>query len=497
MGAEYLLEMKGISKGFQGVQALKGAQLCVRHGEVHALMGENGAGKSTLMKCLFGIYQMDEGEIYLDGKLVHFANPRQALSEGVAMVQQELEQVPNLSVEDNIWLGRYQRKGLFIDDARKHNDTVKIIRDLDMQVDPRRKIKDLSVSEKQMVDIVKAVSYNARVIVLDEPTSSLTETETEKLFTIIRRLKADGCGVIYISHKVDEVMEIADQVTILRDGEWITTQSTREITPHELMRLMVNREMNSRFPPKTNTVGDVVMRVEGLTSVYPPQIENVSFELHAGEILGVGGLVGAGRTELLETIFGLRKRKSGSVTLADGKQQVTGIHRNDGMVFLTEERRVTGIFPLLDIRWNTVASSLKMNRNKLGFISMKKVREHTQWSINAMKTKTPSMKTLISNLSGGNQQKVLFGRCLLTEPDIMLLDEPTRGIDVGAKYEIYQLMIDLASQGKSIIFVSSEMPELIGISDRILVMSNGRASGIIDSGEATQEMILHMATKYL
>lgn len=489
--------MKGISKGFQGVQALRDAQLRVRHGEVHALMGENGAGKSTLMKCLFGIYLMDAGEIWLDGKQVHFASPRQALNEGVAMVQQELEQVPNLSVEDNIWLGRYQRKGLFIDDARKHNDTMKIIRDLDMQVDPRQKIKDLSVSEKQMVDIIKAVSYNARVIVLDEPTSSLTETETEKLFAIIRRLKADGCGVIYISHKVDEVMEIADQVTILRDGEWITTQSTKEITPNELMRLMVNREMNSRFPPKTNTVGDVVMRVEGLTSVYAPRIENVSFELHAGEILGIGGLVGAGRTELLETIFGLRKRESGVVTLAGKGKQVTGVHRNDGMVFLTEERRLTGIFPLLDIRWNTVASSLKMNRNKLGFISMKKVREHTQWSIDAMQTKTPSMKTLISNLSGGNQQKVLFGRCLLTEPDIMLLDEPTRGIDVGAKYEIYQLMIDLARQGKSIIFVSSEMPELIGVSDRILVMSNGRAAGIIDSREATQEGILHLATRYL
>ena len=489
--------MKGISKSFPGVQALKGVQLRVRPGEVHALMGENGAGKSTLMKCLFGIYQKDEGEILFQGQSVDFANPSQALRAGVAMVQQELEQVPHQNVMDNIWLGRYPHKGPFVRDKEMYEKTVAVIRDFNMNIDPRTRINQLSVSMKQMVDIIKAVSYHARIIVFDEPTSSLTERETEALFEIIRRLKRDGCGIIYISHKIDEVLTIADRVTVMRDGMWVATEDTKDMSTETLIRLMVNREMENRFPPKHNTIGDVVLQVEDLQTFYPPHLNKVSFEARAGEILGIGGLVGSGRSELLESILGLRKLAGGKIRVRGKEIRSNRDARENRIAMVTEERRETGIFPLLDIRWNTVASSLKKNVNKLGFVSLAKVRENTQWAIDTLRVKTASQRTLIRNLSGGNQQKVLLGRCLLQEPDILLLDEPTRGIDVGAKYEIYQLMIQLAQQGKTIIFVSSEMPELLGLADRILVMSNARNAGILDGETATQEEILKLATRYV
>lgn len=498
MAVEYLLEMTGISKAFPGVQALKDVQLKVRPGEVHALMGENGAGKSTLMKCLFGIYIKDSGEIRFMGESVAFANPSQALNQGVAMVQQELEQVPNQSIMDNIWLGRFPQKGIFVDEKKMYEDTVRLLKDFDLNVDPKTKINQLSVSMKQMVDIIKAVSYDAKIIVLDEPTSSLTERETEALFEIVRRLRKEGRGVIYISHKMDEVLTISDKVTILRDGQWVATEDTRDMTTDVLIRMMVAREMNNRFPPKDNVIGqEVLLQVQDMETVYAPKLEAVSFEVHAGEILGIGGLVGAGRTEVLEGILGMRKRASGRI-LVNGRE-INTIHdaHKQGVALLTEERRETGIFPLMDIRWNSVASSLRNVLNRFGVISMAKVEKNTQWSIDSMHIKTPSQRTLISNLSGGNQQKVLLGRCLLNDPQVLLLDEPTRGIDVGAKYEIYQLMIDLAKKGKAIVFVSSEMPELIGLADRILVMSNGRCSGIIGAENATQEKILEMSTKYL
>ncbi len=497
MSSEYLLEMKNISKSFPGVKALDHVQLNVRPGEVHALMGENGAGKSTLMKCLFGIYQMDEGEIIFQGEPVRFSNPSQALKAGIAMVQQELEQVPQRNVMDNIWLGRYPCKGLFVDDKTMYEETAKIIRDFGMNIDPAERVNQLSVSMRQMVDIIKAVSYGAKIIALDEPTSSLTEKETAALFSIIDRLKAKGCGIIYISHKMDEVLKISDRVTVMRDGTWSATEEAKNLDVNTLIRLMVNREMNNRFPPKNNVVGAVALRVEQLETLYPPRLKDVSFEVHEGEIFGIGGLVGSGRSELLETILGLRKKSGGAVCK---KGKAINSRRNaieNGITLLTEERRETGIFPLLDIRWNTVVSSLDKNLNRFGLISPAKVRVNTDWAIKAMRIKTASQKTLISNLSGGNQQKVLLGRCLLNDPQILLLDEPTRGIDVGAKYEIYQIMIDLAKQGKTIIFVSSEMPELLGLADRILVMSNARCAGVVEGKEATQESILELATKYL
>lgn len=497
MASEYLLEMTDISKSFPGVQALKGVQISVKPGEVHALMGENGAGKSTLMKCLFGIYRPDDGEILFRGENVRFAGPNQALKAGIAMVQQELEQVQQRSVMDNIWLGRYPRKGFLVDDKKMYSETLKIIKAFNVDIDPKAKINSLSVSTKQMVDIIKAVSYDAKIIVMDEPTSSLTERETELLFEIIERLKSEGRGIIYISHKIDEVLRISDRVTVMRDGAWVATEETKDMTVDTLIKQMVNREMSDRFPPKDNTIGDVVLEVKNLSSVYSPRLEDISLEVRAGEILGIGGLVRSGRTELLEAIFGLRKIAGGTITIRGKTSEHKRAAKELGLALLTEERRATGIFPLLDIRWNTVASSLKKNHGKFGLMSMKKVTRNTKWAIDAMNIKTASMRTLISNLSGGNQQKVLLGRCLLNEPDILLLDEPTRGIDVGAKYEIYQMIIDLAKQGKTIIFVSSEMPELIGIADRILVMSNGRNAGILDAAEIDQKMIFQMATKYL
>ncbi len=483
---EYLLEMNNVSKGFPGVQALKDVQINVRAGEVLALMGENGAGKSTLMKCLFGIYKMDEGEILMNGNPVVIDNPRQALATGIAMVHQELEQVPHRNVMDNIWLGRYPKKGLLVDDKKMYKDTLEIINLFNMNIDPRTQVNHLSVSMKQMADIVKAVSYNAKIIVLDEPTSSLTEKETISLFKIVRQLKSEGCGIIYISHKIEEVIEISDRVTVLRDGKWVATENIEDIDSDKLITLMVNRELSNRFPPKDKTIEEkTLLKVENLSSVYDPKLKNISFEVHAGEILGIGGLVGAGRTELLESIFGLRTIESGSVYVEGRDILKSRKHaKHCGIALVTEERRETGIFPMMDIRWNTVSSSIEDNRDKLGFIALKKVEKNTQWAVDAMRIKTPTLKTLISTLSGGNQQKVLFGRCLLTEPNILLLDEPTRGIDVGAKYEIYQLMIELSKEGKAVVFVSSEMPELLGVADRILVMSNGSKAGILDTRDS-------------
>ncbi len=495
---ECLLEMINVSKSFPGVQALRDVRITVRPGEVHALMGENGAGKSTLMKCLFGIYKMDKGEIRINGKPVVIDNPSQALRSGIAMVQQELEQVPQRNVMDNIWLGRYPRKGILVDDKKMYKDTLEIINIFNMKIDPRDQVSHLSVSMKQMADIVKAVSYNATIIVMDEPTSSLTEKETGTLFEIIRKLKADGCGIIYISHKIDEVLAISDKVTVLRDGQWVATENTSDIDSGSLIKLMVNRELGNRFPPKNTQIGETLIRIEGVSTVYAPRLMDISFEVRAGEILGIGGLVGAGRTELLECIYGLRTMESGAVYV-DGKNLLRSRRniKSAGLTMVTEERRLTGIFPQMDIRWNTVSSSIEKNRGKLGFVSIKKVEKNTRWAVDSMRIKAASLKTLISTLSGGNQQKVLLGRCLLNQPRVLLLDEPTRGIDVGAKYEIYQLMIELAKEGKAVIFVSSEMPELLGVADRILVMSNGRNAGIVDAKDCTQETIITLAAKYL
>ncbi|MBF8983250.1 galactose/methyl galactoside ABC transporter ATP-binding protein MglA [Lutibacter sp. B2] len=494
-----LLEMINISKEFPGVKALDQVRLKVRKGSVHALMGENGAGKSTLMKCLFGIYKKDEGQIIFEGKEINFESSKQALDSGVSMVHQELNQVQSTTVMDNIWLGRFPKRGFFIDEEKMYNDTLKIFKDLDISVDPREKVGNLPVSESQMVEIAKAVSYHSKIIVMDEPTSSLTEKEVGHLFKIINALKDRGVGIIYISHKMEEIKQIADEVTIMRDGKWIATKDTDDITMDEIIKLMVGRDLTHRFPPKTNKPGDVILEVNNLTASYQPSIQDVSFTLRKGEILGIAGLVGAKRTELIESIFGARNVNSGEIYLNNKKLNNKNpyIAIKNGFALVTEERRATGIFGMLDISFNSIIANMDkyVKWNKL--LDEKQIKKDTDWVIDSMSVKTPSHKTLISSLSGGNQQKVIVGRWLLTEPEILLLDEPTRGIDVGAKYEIYQLMIDLGNKEKGVIMVSSEMPELLGITDRILVMSNGRVAGIVNTEETTQEEILKLSAKYL
>ncbi len=496
--------MLDIEKQFPGVKALDHARLQLRPGSIHALMGENGAGKSTLMKCLFGIYKKDAGSIRMNGKEINFTSPRNALDHGVAMVHQELNQVLYRSVMENMWLGRFPLKAGLVDHKKMYNDTKAVLDDLEIKVDPKAIIGTMAVSQRQMLEIAKAVSYNAKILVLDEPTSSLTSEEVEHLFRIMRRLCEQGVGIIYISHKMDEIKRISDEVTIMRDGQWISTDKTENLSTDDIIKRMVNREMTNRFPAKDNVPGDVLMEVSHLTGKYMPTCQDVSFGLRAGEVLGVAGLVGSRRTELLSTIFGIMARESGEIKL-NGKPISNKTPRQsikNGFAMLTEERRATGIFPYANILFNTVISNLGSYKKGL-LLSDKKMTADTDWSISSMHIKTPSQKTLIKNLSGGNQQKVILGRWLLTNPDVLLLDEPTRGIDVGAKYEIYELILQLAKQGKAVMMVSSEMPELIGICDRILVMSNGHMAGILERGKDfggiknEQETIMRLAAQYV
>ncbi len=496
--SDILLEMKNISKSFPGVKALDNVSLTVRSGTVHALMGENGAGKSTLMKCLFGINSGFSGEIFLEGKRVAFKNPKDALENGVAMVHQELNQATKRNVMDNIWLGRYPtRLGFITSEGEMYRRTRKIFDSLGISTDPRKIMSRMSVAERQMVEIAKAVSYDAKIIVLDEPTSSLTEREVGHLFKIIDTLKKRGCGIIYISHKMDEILKISDEITVMRDGKHIATEAAGDMTMEKIIKLMVGRELTQMFPEKTNTPGDVLLRVENLSSKHN-HVDDVSFYLRRGEIVGLAGLAGAGRTEVIENLFGISERLGGRLYL-DGKEVRNRSPREsirNGFALLTEERRATGIFGNLDIRENTTISSLRKHL-KLGFLSERSRRRDTAWSIGAMNIKTASQETEIRLLSGGNQQKVILGRWLLTEPEILMLDEPTRGIDVGAKFEIYQLIDSLAAKGKAVIVVSSELPELLGICDRIYVMSGGKIAGEVDAKDTTQEEIMTLAAKYV
>ena len=499
MDQNVLLKMEGITKTFPGVKALDNVSLTVDRGTVHALMGENGAGKSTLMKCLFGIYNKDKGHIYLNGEEIDFKSSKEALDNGVAMVHQELNQALKRSVMDNIWLGRYPKiGGIAVDERKMYKDTMAVFKELEINVDPHRIMSTMPVSQRQMVEIAKAVSYNSKVIVFDEPTSSLTEEEVEHLFKIINMLRDRGVGIIYISHKMAEIKRISDYITIMRDGQWVATERADDLEMTDIIRLMVGRELTNQFPPKTNVPGETYLEVKGITGMYN-HLRDVSFTAKRGEVLGLAGLDSSGRTETLESIFGIRTRKDGEVYL-DGKRchnRSAGESIKNGFALLTEERRATGIFSVLNIRENTVISSLKRHLRLGLWLSDKSQKEDTQHYIDVLRTKTPSQETKIRSLSGGNQQKVIIGRWLLTEPDVLLLDEPTRGIDVGAKYEIYQLILDLANKGKTVIMVSSEMPELLGVCDRILVMSGGRVAGEVDARNTTQEEIMTLAAKYV
>lgn len=499
MQQDVLLQMTDICKKFPGVKALDNVSITIKKGTVHALMGENGAGKSTLMKCLFGMYRKDSGQIFLEGEEIDFKNSKEALENGVAMVHQELNQALKRSVMDNLWLGRYPMSAkILVNEKKMYKDTIEIFKKLKINVAPRRIMSTMPVSERQMVEIAKAVSYNSKIIVFDEPTSSLTEQEVEHLFRIIKMLKDQGCGIIYISHKMEEILKISDEVTIMRDGAWVATKPSHELTMEEIIRLMVARELESRFPVKTNKPGEVALEVKNLTGMHS-LLKDVSFSVRKGEVVGFAGLDGAGRTETLETIFGVQTKKEGTILLHDKdmKNRNTKESIKNGFALLTEERRATGIFSILNIRENTVVSNLKKHLKMNTFLSNSSMIKDTEWSINAMKIKTPTQETKIRDLSGGNQQKVIFGRLLLTEPEVLMLDEPTRGIDVGAKYEIYQLINELAEKEKVVLMVSSEMAELLGVCDRIFVMSNGRLAGEVDAKKTTQEEIMTLAEKYI
>ncbi len=494
-----LIVMENITKRFPGVVALDGVSLTVKRGTVHALMGENGAGKSTLMKCLFGVYKKDGGKIFIDGKEVSFSGSKDALSHGVAMVHQELNQALKLSVMDNMWLGRFPKVSKYIpltSEKKMYESTKRIFDELKIETDPKVKMSHLSVSKRQMVEIAKAVSYDAKLIVFDEPTSSLNESEAEKLFEIIDTLKNRGCAIIYISHKMEEILRISDEVTIMRDGKHVATRNADGLTTDEIIRLMVGREINERYPEKHNVPKEVMLSVKNISGRYS-RLKNASFDLKRGEILGIAGLDGSGRTELIETLFGIRERNGGEILL-DGVKISNKNPREaikNGFALLTEERRESGIFGILSITHNATITSIKKYRTG-PLLSDKKARSVTDWCIKAMRIKTPTQSTRIASLSGGNQQKVILGRWLLTKPSILLLDEPTRGIDVGAKYEIYKLIIELAESGKGIVMVSSEMAELIGICDRIIVMSGGRVAGEINRGDVTQERIMQLAAMF-
>ncbi len=501
--AEYRLEMKGISKSFPGVKALDQVSLKVRPGTVHSLMGENGAGKSTLMKCLFGIYKMDEGEVYLDGEKVQIANADDALHKGIAMVHQELQPIPERSIGENIFCGRYPLKKLLgfipvVDHKKMYEESERLLREVRMEYDPKAKLGSLSVSQMQSVEIAKAVSMNAKVVILDEPTSSLTANEVEALFRIIDDIREKGVSIIYISHKMDEILRISDDVSIMRDGQYIGTWEAKELTTDMIITKMVGRELTNLYPPKHNEPGEVVLRVSGFTSIHDKSFKDCGFELRKGEILGIGGLVGAQRTELVEAIFGVRAIVDGEV---EYKGQKLKIKRpkdaiDNGIALLTEDRRGSGIFGVLSISDNVAISSLNKYLSFGVMINDKKVEDLVNENVAKLSIKTPSNKTQIQSLSGGNQQKVIISRWLANDPDVLILDEPTRGIDVGAKYQIYTIMAELAAQGKSIIMISSEMAELIGMSDRIVVMCNGRVTGEVAKEDATQENIMSLATKF-
>ncbi|MEI3322231.1 MAG: sugar ABC transporter ATP-binding protein [Eubacterium sp.] len=496
---EYILSINGMSKSFGRNKVLKHINLNVKPGSIMGLMGENGAGKSTMMKCLFGTYQKDEGTIILDGREVNFSGPKDALENGVAMVHQELNQCLERSVVDNLFLGRYPKNSLgVVDEGRMKKEASDLFRKLGITVNMTQPMKKMSVSQRQMCEIAKAISYNSKVIVLDEPTSSLTAPEVEKLFKMMRQLKSQGISLIYISHKMDEIFEICDQISVLRDGSLVMTKDSKDTNMNELISAMVGRSLDNRFPPVDNEPGEVIFSVENLSTKYAPKLQNISFDIRKGEIFGFYGLVGAGRTELLETIFGMRTRAAGNVTY-DGKVMNFSSPKDamdHGFALITEERKANGLFLKGDITFNTTIAN--MNHYKRGIaLSKDDMVRATAEEIKVMHTKCMGPDDMISNLSGGNQQKAIFGKWLERSPNVFMMDDPTRGIDVGAKYEIYELIINMAKQGKTIIVVSSEMPEILGITNRIGVMSNGHLAGIVNTKETNQEELLRLSAKYL
>jgi len=493
---EYVLEVRNARKEFPGVVALDDVSLKVRPGTVHALMGENGAGKSTLMKIIAGIYQPDGGEIRLRGEPITIDTPLAAQKAGIAMIHQELLLMDYMTVAENIWIRREPMNPFgMVDHDKMRQMTVDLFKRLNINIDPDVEIRELSVANRQMVEIAKAVSFDSDVLIMDEPTSAITETEVAHLFEIIRDLCAHGIGIVYITHKMNELFEIADEFSVFRDGHYIGTHAAADVTRDDIIRMMVGREITQMFPKEEVELGEVVLSVKNLT--VDGVFEDVSFDVRAGEILGFAGLVGSGRSDVAEAIFGVKPADSGTISI-DGKEvSIRSPHDaiKHGMAFLTEDRKETGCFLPLDIQENIQIAVLHDHYVHSGFVSEAALEEASEEFRKKLRIKTPTMHECIENLSGGNQQKVLIGRWLLTKPRILILDEPTRGIDVGAKAEIHGLITQLAHNGVAIIMISSEMPEVLGMSDRVLVMHEGHETGILDRAEADQVKIMDLAAQ--
>jgi len=491
-----LLEIHGIRKGFPGVVALDNVGFKLSAGTVHALMGENGAGKSTLMKIIAGIYMPDRGDISLKGQKITLKSPIDALNQGIAMIHQELNLMPFMTVAENVWITREPKNRFgFVDHAALYRQTEALFKTLNIDIDVRVEVQTLSVANRQMVEIAKAVSYNSDVLIMDEPTSALTEKEVAHLFAIIRTLRAQGKGIIYITHKMNELFEIADEFSVFRDGKYIATKLSSEVTRDDIIKMMVGREITQMFPKLEVPIGEVVLSVKNLC--LDGVFSDISFDVRAGEIVGMAGLVGSGRSNVAEALFGVTPATSGTITI-NGKQVVMhspAVALAEGMAFLTEDRKETGCFLGLNIQENMDSAVLNQRYVKNGFVQNKQLNADCIAMAQRLRVKTPGMDEIILNLSGGNQQKVLVGRWLLTNPKILILDEPTRGIDVGAKAEIHRLVSELAGQGVAILMISSEMPEVLGMSDRIVVMHEGHVSGILDRNDADQISIMDLAAK--
>lgn len=496
MSKEIVLKMENIVKTFPGVRALDGVNLTISKGTVHGLMGENGAGKSTLMKVLMGIYIPDEGTVEFKGSTLKVHGTADALNAGISMIHQELSPIPDMTVAENIFLGREPSKMGFVNESALYKKCDELLKNLELDLNSHDKMKTLSTGSIQMVEIAKAVSYSSDVVIMDEPTSAITESEVERLFAIIERLRKRGTAIIYITHKMDEVFKICDECTVLRDGQYVGTDLSENLDDDKLIKMMVGRDVGQVFPKvEVEEFGDVVLEVENLSD--GKSFSGVSFKLRKGEILGFAGLMGAGRSEVMETLFGIRKKVEGTVKLngklIDIKNPKEAINNKIG--FLTEDRKGNGCFLPLDLKDNMIMPDLKTYNGFASIINNTKVLKECEDQREKLQIKTPSLNQTINNLSGGNQQKVLVARWLLMDPDILIIDEPTRGIDVGAKSEIHKLMTDMVLNGKAVIMISSELPEVLGMSDRVMVMHEGRLTGELAREEATQERIMEFATK--
>lgn len=494
---EYALEMRNICKAFPGVKVLEDVTLKVRAGEVHALMGENGAGKSTLMKILMGIYKADQGELYLQGRRVEVYSPRDAMGKGISMIHQELNIIADMEVAENIFIGRELLKNhmlRLVDRSRMRAESKRLLKMMEIDINPETLMRNLSIAQMQLVEIVKAISVNSKIIVMDEPTSAITEKEAVVLFQQIEQLKKQGVAIIYISHKMDEIFRIADTITVLRDGQCIGTRPAGELDEDKLISMMVGREIREIYPKEKTDIGEVVLEVRGLSR--GKRVHDASFQLKKGEVLGIAGLVGAGRSELVETIFGIAPRTAGDIFISGKRIKIKSPSDAIGarMALITEDRKRTGLNLAANVRENISLAAL----HKLayaGLINHRKEKKAAEYYIRQLTIKTPDADAMVCNLSGGNQQKVVLAKWLLNEPEIIIFDEPTRGIDVGAKRDIYLMINALAKQGKAIIVISSEMAEVMGISDRILVMCEGKITGELQPEAYSQERIMAYSSR--